>query len=122
MTWGTWLSVGKGYFVLDAQHGWQKNAACAGQWDVFTDTLFSYKSGDPQLLKDIQEMCDACPVKDACFEAGRFETAGVWGGKLRTPETAIQEHKKDRLERGIETKRDREKRLFREWLRQTNGR
>ena len=58
---------------------WREQANCR---DADPDLFFpGVGASIPQLRQTIATYCDPCPVIDDCREAGREETAGIWGGK-----------------------------------------
>ena len=64
--------------LLDAlRPAWHADAACRGQ----TDVMFPVAEHGHQLdTTAARALCDRCPVRNPCAEAGRFEKYGVWGG------------------------------------------
>ena len=64
--------------LLDALHpAWHADAACRGQ----TDVMFPVAEHGHQLDTTAAcALCDRCPVRNPCAEAGRSEKYGVWGG------------------------------------------
>ena len=48
-----------------------------------------YGQGTPP---ELRELCDRCPVRDPCAEAGKQAFAGVWAGRLiATKPSALKE-------------------------------
>ena len=64
--------------LLDAlRPAWHADAACRGQ----TDVMFPVAAHRHQLdTTAARALCDRCPVRNPCAEAGRSEKYGVWGG------------------------------------------
>ena len=64
--------------LLDAlRPAWHADAACRGQ----TDVMFPVAEHGHQLDTTAAcALCDRCPVRNPCAEAGRSEKYGVWGG------------------------------------------
>jgi hypothetical protein len=89
----SWFRTLGDRLVHDTEGGWQTQAACAGRWDLFTETRFDHEHGDLKVLRQVRKICAECPVKQVCYETGTFEAAGVWGGRQRTLESAIKERK-----------------------------
>lgn len=57
--------------------GWHRQAKCRGlDPDLFFPTPGASAAG-------AKAVCATCPVKAECYEAGRFEHFGVWGGTTR---------------------------------------
>lgn len=57
---------------------WHVRAACHGM----TEVLFPVgEVGHPPDLAAATAVCDRCPVRRECADAGRTETHGVWGGR-----------------------------------------
>lgn len=51
---------------------------CRGRWAEFV-------SDDPDVRQAAADACHACPVLEACDDAGAHESAGAWAGRDRTP-------------------------------------
>ena len=64
--------------LLDAlRPAWHADAACRGQ----TDVMFPVAEHGHRLdTTAARALCDRCPVRNPCAEAGRTERYGVWGG------------------------------------------
>ena len=64
--------------LLDAlRPAWHADAACRGQ----TAVMFPVAEHGHQLdTTAARALCDRCPVRNPCAEAGRSEKYGVWGG------------------------------------------
>lgn len=55
---------------------WVEHAACKGM-----DTnLFFPERGDVKTLQLAKRICSNCPVQDKCYQYGKYEKVGVWGG------------------------------------------
>ena len=63
--------------LLDAlRPAWHADAACRGQ----TAVMFPVAEHGHQLdTTAARALCDRCPVRNPCAEAGRSEKYGVWG-------------------------------------------
>ena len=63
--------------LLDAlRPAWHADAACRGQ----TDVMFPVAEHGHRLdTTAARALCDRCPVRNPCAEAGRSEKYGVWG-------------------------------------------
>jgi hypothetical protein len=57
---------------------WSKKASCAG---IPTEMFFEEYENDESSAKDVDLLCDTCPIQRECLSigVGRRET-GVWGG------------------------------------------
>lgn len=56
-------------------HDWKLDAACRGERaEVFFEERF---------LELARSICEGCPVKTTCYEVGRRQEFGVWGGRTR---------------------------------------
>lgn len=64
-------------FWLLARPEWHARAACRG---MNPSVFFPERNESSEPARAI---CDACPVHDECGEAGRSESDGVWGGRIR---------------------------------------
>lgn len=53
--------------------GWQEQAACADK-----PTAWWFKA---KWEKRAKAICMECPVRGECSAAGRYELAGIWGGR-----------------------------------------
>lgn len=56
---------------------WHQRAACRG---LDPELFFPLAGHD---AKEAKAVCRTCPVKEPCYEAGRDEYFGVWGGTTR---------------------------------------
>lgn len=56
---------------------WHQQAACRG---LDPELFFPLAGHD---AKEAKAVCRTCPVKEPCYEAGRYEYYGVWGGTTR---------------------------------------
>ena len=63
-------------FRLDA--GWRDQAACQGLDGAYDADIFDTRG--KRAGRFIADYCRGCPVIAECFEAGRDERHGVWGG------------------------------------------
>lgn len=59
---------------------WHANAACKGKSHLFYPPENTPKSELVGYTKRAQALCETCPVKAPCLEAGREEVYGIWGG------------------------------------------
>ena len=59
---------------LDTVPGWYHRAACRGRWTPADDPWFT-PPHDSALA-----VCQTCPVREPCAEAGASEPYGIWGG------------------------------------------
>lgn len=50
-------------------------AACVG-----LPTLVDNDADAEEPSAEVQAMCNACPIKEACYELGRDMEFGIWGG------------------------------------------
>lgn len=60
--------------ALEMRPAWHAGAACRGHGPE----LWFPANGEP--TAEALELCRRCPVRAECFEAGRGERYGVWGG------------------------------------------
>lgn len=76
---------------------WRRDAACAG----VESSIFFPDSDSEAATAKAKEICNACPVKDAClqYSLSTNQAAGVWGG--------LDANERRRLRRRL---RDRERR------------
>lgn len=58
---------------------WHRQAACRGM----DPELFFPKVGHKEEAKAAKAVCATCPVKEPCYDAGRLEYYGIWGGTTR---------------------------------------
>lgn len=73
---------------MESTGGWEEQAACRG-----TDpNLFFPERGET--AQAAKEVCEACPVRQACLAAHLHEPEGVWGG------TTPQQRRRIRVELG----------------------
>ncbi len=57
------------------RHDWKKNGACVGQpVQIFFEKRY---------VETALDICRGCEVRRRCYEAGRREEFGVWGGRAR---------------------------------------
>jgi len=56
---------------------WYDFAICRG---MQTNLFFDSYEIDPNIAKNIDEMCLSCPVIAMCYSAGKENEYGVWGG------------------------------------------
>lgn len=83
--WAPHRDIGR-YREIDE---WKASAACAG---IDPDGMLPGRGDD---LSACRALCDACPVKADCAEAGVYEKFGVWGG------LSERERRRLRRQRGI---------------------
>jgi WhiB family redox-sensing transcriptional regulator len=59
--------------------GWREEAACSG---LDTRLFFPMAEDDPIQLKLARQVCESCPVRDAClaYAIESRQTVGIWGG------------------------------------------
>jgi hypothetical protein len=80
------LSVDQGRTTADvlldlihaARPAWHADAACRGHMDVMFPS--SNSSNDYEVAR---QLCETCPVRQPCAEAGRNEHHGTWGGHVK---------------------------------------
>jgi WhiB family redox-sensing transcriptional regulator len=64
-------------FLLELLHPeWHKDAACRGMDPAIFYPENNYTSYRGQVI------CEGCPVRNLCDEAGEKESHGIWGGVL----------------------------------------
>ena len=74
-------------FISDlAEREWVTKAACRG---LGTDMFFPMK-GETQLSIAAKQLCRSCPVQEECYDYGKDEQYGIWGGK------GLHERRRDR--------------------------
>jgi len=57
---------------------WFHIAACSG---MGTNLFYEKYEADPNIAKNIDEMCLSCPVMKMCYQSGTTNNEyGVWGG------------------------------------------
>ena len=62
--------------IENLRPAWHADAACRGQ----TDVMFPVAEHGHRLdTTAARALCDRCPVRNPCAEAGRSEKYGVWG-------------------------------------------
>ena len=73
---GTLLTLSDLMWEPDAS--WRESASCSG---VESDTFFPASEEEPA-AKAAKEICDECPVREACLQYALVtnQSAGVWGG------------------------------------------
>lgn len=59
---------------------WHAQAACKGKLHLFFPPFDTSKSDLANYAKRAQAICATCPVQAPCYEAGRDENHGIWGG------------------------------------------
>jgi WhiB family redox-sensing transcriptional regulator len=79
---------------------WRHQAACKGM----NPDLFFAQRNDYQSVKQAKAICATCPVSTQCFQEGRKEYAGVWGGLSAT----------QRRNQGVPRKSF--EKLYKEWI------
>jgi hypothetical protein len=57
---------------------WSENANCKDLTPAMADHIF-FNQG--RASKQIPLLCNPCPVRDRCEQAGQTEEYGKWGGK-----------------------------------------
>lgn len=65
---------------------WVPRAACRGR----TSLMFPGPETTPGNIAKAKAVCEGCPVRPQCAEAGRGEPYGIWGG-----ETATERYERD---------------------------
>lgn len=63
--------------MTSSSSDWRRQAACRG----LDPDLFFPERGNA--ATEAKAVCATCPVTEECYEAGRLEFYGVWGGKTR---------------------------------------
>ena len=66
------------YFFEMLHPAWHAEAACRGM----DPSIFYPETNTGSFLA--VTVCDGCPVRGPCAEAGDKESLGVWGGRVRT--------------------------------------
>lgn len=71
-----------------------QNLPCHDKWELFDEVIDHYFDTAPRRLLKVSladryphmeeaiAICDSCPLKDVCREAGRTEVSGIWGGRI----------------------------------------
>lgn len=72
---------------ISTDHAWHADAACLG---ADPEVFFPVKGGTVDAAIAI---CQGCPVREPCKEAGRDELYGVWGG------TSVEDRRAERMGR-----------------------
>ena len=64
---------------LFVRPAWHAQAACAGMGAE----LFFPERGWASVVtgREVKAICESCPVRAFCAEAGRHERFGIWGGQ-----------------------------------------
>ena len=62
---------------------WYDDAACRGRHHEFFPDRRELGAG--QRIRAAIEVCQTCPVREDCAQAGLNESFGIWGGYLREP-------------------------------------
>ncbi len=64
--------------LFEPTEGWRESAACSGA-DL---EVFFPDEGDEATTAAAKEICEACPVREACLQyaLATNQTEGVWGG------------------------------------------
>lgn len=64
--------------MADTRRSWRSAAACRG----LPTAMFFPDPHRPEAdgAADARTVCNTCPVRDACAEAGAAEPDGIWGG------------------------------------------
>ncbi|MBK8251034.1 MAG: WhiB family transcriptional regulator [Gemmatimonadetes bacterium] len=61
--------------------GWASRAECRDTMGELDGVIFAAGRKPPAVVRDfIADYCKPCPVKAECYNAGRDEPHGVWGG------------------------------------------
>jgi len=64
--------------VDEEDFDWYSLAICRG---MDTNLFYDQYEADPNIAKNIDEMCLSCPVLSMCFKSGQeMNEYGVWGG------------------------------------------
>jgi WhiB family redox-sensing transcriptional regulator len=65
-----------------ADDGWKKRAACRdkGPAIFFPEDAIGKGRAKTNGYKEARRICQGCPVREECAQAGRHERFGVWGG------------------------------------------
>ena len=67
---------------------WQQHAACRGY-----PTEWFYTEHNQQIMDQCRRLCDRCPVKQECLDAGlRRNELGIWGGLSSDQRGRIRSH------------------------------
>lgn len=76
---------------------WHDRAACRG----LGPDLFFAGPGEPgnQVVLGAKSVCESCPVRVECREAGRFEKYGVWGGQTYDEQRKLRRAERQRVRR-----------------------
>jgi WhiB family redox-sensing transcriptional regulator len=74
---------------------WRDRAACRGMGDLF---FYRGQGGDEphHHVAAAKKVCNKCPVKAECLEAGLGEKYGVWGGTTDHERRAIRRERRYR--------------------------
>lgn len=61
---------------------WMQEAACAGMgsWLFFGPDASEEDSRTKQDIQQAKRICAQCPVRKECYQEGRYEMYGIWGG------------------------------------------
>lgn len=63
---------------MKQRHGWKDNASCSG---MEVNDFFDNYEESLEVRKDIDSICQDCPVRRICFANGiAGKEYGVWGG------------------------------------------
>lgn len=64
--------------------GWHHRAACHGLTHImFPPGVQGSTPGTAEQVRAAVAVCEGCPVRRQCADAGRNETHGTWGGAVR---------------------------------------
>lgn len=66
------------WVMADTRRSWRSDAACRGLPTAMFFPDPDRPDGDAGA--EAQTVCDSCPVREACVEAGALEPTGIWGG------------------------------------------
>ena len=79
---------------------WHAKAACLGMGtDIFYPKSAEVGRKSEQILAEAVALCEECPARKECGEAGMNDGWGVWGGKTASQRRKIRQVRK-RLGRG----------------------
>ena len=68
--------------VDEEDFDWYDLAICRG---MDTNLFYDQYEADPNIARNIDEMCLSCPVLSICYKAGQdMNEYGVWGGVFMT--------------------------------------
>lgn len=73
----SYATAGEATHVLPQRPAWHAEALCRGSMVDGESPWFPTRGGPTQGVKQV---CEVCPVRDDCLDAGLSEAFGVWGG------------------------------------------